>query len=221
MIALAVDASTYRGTVAVLRDSEVIAVGEAAMRGATDERLMPAVADALARSSIGISAVDAVICGAGPGSFTSLRIAAGTAKGIASARGLPLFALPSLGLAVASVSREAGRYCVVADALRGDRFAAVYDVDESGVVVELEPARVLAASDADAFARTHGARLLAVSASGDATFVQPHAAGAARMRSWIDRSGEVDVAAWQPVYGRLAEAQVKWEVAHGRPLAGA
>jgi tRNA threonylcarbamoyladenosine biosynthesis protein TsaB len=23
---------------------------------------------------------------------------------------------------------------------------------------------------------------------------------------------------WEPAYGRLAEAQVKWEAAHGRPL---
>src|SRR6185312_16888970 len=151
-------------------------------------------------------------CGAGPGSFTSLRIAAGIAKGIASAWRLPLFAVPSLGLVVASVERDAGRYCVVADALRGDQFAAVYDVDEAGVVREVESARVLAATGVEAFARARGARLLAVSASDQATNAQPHAAGAARMRSWIDRAGEVDVAAWQPAYGRLAEAQVKWEV---------
>ena len=31
----------------------------------------------------------------------------------------------------------------------------------------------------------------------------------------------VDLDAWEPSYGRLAEAQVKWEAAHGRPLAGA
>jgi tRNA threonylcarbamoyladenosine biosynthesis protein TsaB len=30
---------------------------------------------------------------------------------------------------------------------------------------------------------------------------------------------EVALATWEPAYGRLAEAQVKWEAAHGRPLA--
>jgi tRNA threonylcarbamoyladenosine biosynthesis protein TsaB len=30
----------------------------------------------------------------------------------------------------------------------------------------------------------------------------------------------VSLDAWEPAYGRLAEAQVKWEAAHGRPLAG-
>jgi tRNA threonylcarbamoyladenosine biosynthesis protein TsaB len=28
----------------------------------------------------------------------------------------------------------------------------------------------------------------------------------------------VDLATWEPNYGRLAEAQVKWEAAHGRAL---
>jgi len=28
----------------------------------------------------------------------------------------------------------------------------------------------------------------------------------------------VDLASWEPDYGRLAEAQVRWEAAHGRPL---
>ena len=48
MIALAIDASTYRGTVAVFRDGEVVATGESVMRGATSEALMPTVAKALA-----------------------------------------------------------------------------------------------------------------------------------------------------------------------------
>jgi tRNA threonylcarbamoyladenosine biosynthesis protein TsaB len=33
-------------------------------------------------------------------------------------------------------------------------------------------------------------------------------------------SGPVDLASWEPSYGRLAEAQVRWEAAHGRPLQG-
>jgi tRNA threonylcarbamoyladenosine biosynthesis protein TsaB len=37
------------------------------------------------------------------------------------------------------------------------------------------------------------------------------------MKSIIE-SGPVDLASWEPEYGRLAEAQVRWEAAHGRPL---
>ena len=32
-------------------------------------------------------------------------------------------------------------------------------------------------------------------------------------------AGPVALDGWEPSYGRLAEAQVKWEAAHGRPLA--
>jgi tRNA threonylcarbamoyladenosine biosynthesis protein TsaB len=34
----------------------------------------------------------------------------------------------------------------------------------------------------------------------------------------ITASGPCDLNTWEPAYGRLAEAQVKWEAAHGRPL---
>ncbi|MCU0625900.1 MAG: hypothetical protein MUF21_05350 [Gemmatimonadaceae bacterium] len=41
----------------------------------------------------------------------------------------------------------------------------------------------------------------------------PHARGAVRL---VARA--VTVGGWEPDYGRLAEAQVQWEAAHGRPL---
>ena len=45
-----------------------------------------------------------------------------------------------------------------------------------------------------------------------------------RARRWLrsgvdDLIGPVDLALWEPEYGRLAEAQVRWEAEHGRPLA--
>ena len=75
MITLALDASTYAGDVAVLIESTVLAEAATAMKGATEERLMPAVADTLARAGVSVRDIDRVVCGAGPGSFTSLRIA--------------------------------------------------------------------------------------------------------------------------------------------------
>jgi tRNA threonylcarbamoyladenosine biosynthesis protein TsaB len=49
--------------------------------------------------------------------------------------------------------------------------------------------------------------------------VDPHARAAARLSALIDATPAADLAGWEPAYGRLAEAQVKWEAAHGRPLA--
>jgi tRNA threonylcarbamoyladenosine biosynthesis protein TsaB len=221
VISLAIDASTYRGTVAVVRDGRLVAEGEAAMRGATDERLMPAVVDALAAAGVGAGQLDRVICGGGPGSFTSLRIAAGIAKGLVSALGIPLFAVPSLGLVVGSTRRAAGSYCVTMDALRGDSYVAMYEVDRDGAVDERQPARVLPSHQASKLASEQRATLLAVAAPGEAAAVWPHARGVLAFAEWIDARGCVDASTWEPAYGRLAEAQVKWEAAHGRSLAGA
>jgi tRNA threonylcarbamoyladenosine biosynthesis protein TsaB len=48
--------------------------------------------------------------------------------------------------------------------------------------------------------------------------VAPRARAAARLAGLIDATPAADLASWEPAYGRLAEAQVKWEAAHGRPL---
>ena len=47
---------------------------------------------------------------------------------------------------------------------------------------------------------------------------EPHAAGCVGLMDTIERAGPVDLERWEPSYGRLAEAQVKWEASHGRAL---
>jgi tRNA threonylcarbamoyladenosine biosynthesis protein TsaB len=133
-LTLAIDASSYVGTVAVLSGGAVLAEGEARMRGEREERLMPAVADALARAGVGVGELARVVCGAGPGSFTSLRIAASIAKGIAAGRGCELRAVGSLLLLGAAAGGPAplrpGRYLAATDAMRGEHFAVEIAVDE-------------------------------------------------------------------------------------------
>lgn len=214
MTDLVIDASTYRGTVAVLRDAEVIATAEGAMRGAQSDALMPAVVAALTEAGVKIGELDRVICGSGPGSFTSLRIAAGIAKGIALGAGIPLFAVPSMGLTVASSNAGSGKYLVTTDALRGEWYAGVYERSSSGDVIELRPFRVVATAALDGLAASEMATVMGEAAVGD----RPHAAGCVHLLHHLEASGPVDLESWEPSYGRLAEAQVKWEAAHGRPI---
>ena len=218
MITLALDASTYRGSVAVLDDARVLLQSTAAMRGRDREQLMPAVATALREAGASFQAVERVVCGAGPGSFTSLRIAASIAKGIAVGRAIPLFALSSLGLIVAgNVSdgpRGPRRYLAVLDALRGESFVAEFEHHE-GVVREIAGARLIANDAVESAAAASDAR--AVGPDQPHGWF-PHARGTALMLDDVLAAGPVDLASWEPVYGRMAEAQVKWEAAHGRTL---
>ena len=214
-LTLAIDASTYRGTVALLTGRHVIATSEIAMRGEREERLMPAIAAALGSAGAAVGDLTEVIVGGGPGSFTSLRIGAALAKGICVARKLPLAAMPSLALLVAGTDSAVadGRYLAILDAMRGDVYAAVIE-SSSGMVVRVSDPHLVPRAAVGALAKDHGARIVGAGESLDSS---PHAKGLARLDpSLVHR---VSLAAWEPAYGRLAEAQVKWETEHGRSLA--
>ena len=87
----------------------------------THEALMPAVAEVLGDAGVGPGAVERVVCGAGPGSFTSLRIAGGDREGDRARGGVPAVPVPRSRWS--SASREPfapGRYLAAIDALRGE-----------------------------------------------------------------------------------------------------
>jgi tRNA threonylcarbamoyladenosine biosynthesis protein TsaB len=218
MITLAIDASTYAGDVAILDDGRVLAEENIAMKGANQERLMPAVAAVLERSTLRVSDVDRVVCGAGPGSFTSLRIAGGIAKGVASGRGCPLYAAPSMALLVAGANVPPGRYLAAIDALRGEFYIGLYDVAFGACLGELESARLVSAGDVENVATELGAKIVSPSSFESSIVATPHARGVAAIEELLQARGPVDIGTWEPSYGRLAEAQVRWETAHGKPL---
>jgi tRNA threonylcarbamoyladenosine biosynthesis protein TsaB len=216
VITLVLDASTYTGTLAVLAGEGVVAAAEVVMRGADEERLLPAVALVLERAGIAPSGLGGIVCGEGPGSFTSLRIAASIAKGLAFGGGIPLQAVSSLALLVASsdATRAPGRYLAALDALRGEHYVATCDVGESGEVVAVG---AVERWPTDAL-RVRAASVGRLVGPGLDLDVHPAAAGVTRLGSLLARTPPVDLARWEPAYGRLAEAQVKWEAAHGRAL---
>jgi tRNA threonylcarbamoyladenosine biosynthesis protein TsaB len=219
MISLVLDAATYTGSVAVLDGPRLMGERTVAMRGREREALMPASAALLDECGLSPARLGRIVCGAGPGSFTSLRIAGGIAKGLAVASGAPLVPVSSLALVVASQSPlVAGRYLAAIDALRGEHYVELYEVTADGGVLPLAPTRLVASMDVPAVAAEHDA--LAVGPARPERSVWPHARAAARLTKLIDATAPADLAAWEPAYGRLAEAQVRWEAEHGRPLAG-
>lgn len=216
MISLVLDASTYVGSVALVDGERLLAEQTVAMRGREHEALMPAVAAVLREGGVSAAGLSRVVCGAGPGAFTSLRISGGIAKGLALSLGLPLHAVSSLALLVAAQPLEPGRYVAALDAMRGEHYAQPFAVAPGGIE-PLAGAALVASPGLDALAREAGAVVIGPAQPG-ARSIDPHARGAVRLTKLIDGDPPADLATWEPAYGRLAEAQVKWEAAHGRPL---
>jgi tRNA threonylcarbamoyladenosine biosynthesis protein TsaB len=189
---LALDASTARATVAVLRSGAVVAAAEVAERSEHVEPLLPAALALLASASLSLADLSAIVCGAGPGGFTGLRTAASIAKGLAMGLGIPLYAVPSLPLVLSE--RPPGRYAVTLDAGRGDRFVALIDWPRA----EGAGYSLVAATQVASIAAVAGATVV-----GPETGYWPQAQVAAQL-DWGD---PVDLASWEPDYGRDSAAQ--------------
>lgn len=186
------------------------------MRGRDAEALLPAVADCLSRAGTKARALSRVVCGSGPGSFTSLRIAASIAKGVAAGASCPLFAVSSLALlAVGDGESRPGNYLAVLDALRGEAYVGGYSVAASGETAMILGERLVRHAEVEQVAASIDAITV-----GEAQSIQraPHARAARLLESIIVATGAVNLGEWEPRYGRKAEAQMRWEAAHQRPL---
>lgn len=212
-----IETSTESGSVAVARDGILVAQLSFASRdpatGARTEALAPAVAQCLTRAATSTRAISAVVCGAGPGGFTSLRSAAAFAKGLCSALRIPLYAVSSLDLLAWSATLPDGDFIAALHAGRNEWFGA--DVSRANQATSTGDAYLIGdGALRERAARMH-ARLIGAGLDYDVT---PRADAVIPRLGEIQSRGAVDLDAWEPAYGRLAEAQVKWEAAHGRPL---
>jgi tRNA threonylcarbamoyladenosine biosynthesis protein TsaB len=156
MVLLAVDTTAGCCSVALLRDGRLCARSADAGRGASSasppahsQLLLPMIDALLAEAGTPLSALDAIAFGAGPGSFTGLRIACGVAQGIGLAIDRPLIAVDSLS----SIAWASGQPQVIAclDARMGEVYCAAYricrtqagphlpDVPDASIEVVFEP----------------------------------------------------------------------------------
>jgi len=218
---LVLEASTTAGSVALFTDGALVAARSVAMGVGLEDQLFPAVQAVLEEVGATPQQLTGVVCGAGPGSFTSLRIAAALAKGLAHGASVPLFAVSSLLLAAADAIDAVSAEPVVvhADALRGERYVLDVLFCADGRVHAQSAIQRMTLDQLDVHAA--GRPRLAVLASPTPTLetrvVAPSSAHLSRLASaaW---SNAVLLESWEPHYGRLAEAQVKWEASHGAPL---
>jgi len=125
---LAIETATSLGSVALLQDSETVAVISEFVPRRHLEWLAPALQRLLGSAGWTVAQVEAVAVSTGPGSFTSLRIGIATASAWARARGIPAVGVPTLA-AVALGTQAPGAVCAMMDVRRGEVAAAVYAGD--------------------------------------------------------------------------------------------
>ena len=92
---LALESSTTRCSVALLIDG-ALSFREAEADARNSEVLLPMVRRLLSDAGVGVTGLDGIAFGAGPGAFTGLRVACGAAQGLAFGADLPLVAVGTL-----------------------------------------------------------------------------------------------------------------------------
>lgn len=207
---LALDASAGPASVALFVDG-VLRSGRRIERQGSAEMLAPTVAELMQSEGLTPRALTDVIVGAGPGSFTGLRVAAALGKGLARGAGARLHAVSSLPLiAAAQDDAREGTYFSVLDALRGEWFVQSATRRTDGSWHIDGPFERLAVQLVRDRAIERGATIVGPPID---VLQQPDVRAALHIGV-----REVSRDAWEPDYGRLAEAQVQWEATHARAL---
>lgn len=134
MLTLALETSTPLGGLAIGDEMGLIAECTLGVRATHSETVLDEVARVVARAGRRPPDIGRVVVGAGPGSFTGVRIAASLAKGLCYALDIPLYAYSSLR-AVAAASGTSP-LCALFDARRGEVYAAAYEDPAAEAVLE-------------------------------------------------------------------------------------
>ncbi len=217
---LILESSTEDGSVAVAIDgriaSEIVFTARNPVTGDRTESLAPSISQALSEAALEIHELSAVVCSGGPGGFTSLRSAAAIAKGICHALEIPLYSISSLSVLAWSANAVEGSYVAAIAAGRNEWFAAPFVAAADGGI-DVGAELIAGADELRNIVARGNARIVG---SGFEVQAVPKASAVVAQLGLVAMAGAVDLDSWEPAYGRLAEAQVKWEAAHGRPLVG-
>ena len=101
---------------------------------ASNQKLLPEIDNLFSRNNLSKKDISVVGVGKGPGSFTGVRIALATAKGICSALNVPLLGISTLDAVAENAHLQGftGELLVVADAMRGEVYPVSYHVSVEG-----------------------------------------------------------------------------------------
>ncbi len=128
MIILAVDTTSFTGSIALLKETNLMAEVNIDSSSTYSERLLPAVDFLLKTNKLSIQDIDGFAVAVGPGSFTGIRIGLSTVKSFSFASGKPVAGVSTLK-ALAEKLRlfQAHLLCPLLDAKKGEIYAALFE----------------------------------------------------------------------------------------------
>jgi len=210
---LAVDTSTELGSVALRRAHETLADVHLQATDGFGHIIFGAIEQALAQARSKLNEVDCFAAASGPGSFTGVRVALATVKGLAEALGKP--ALGISNLRALSLAGHATLRAVALDARRGDVYGALYDSQAKIVTAEtVAPLQGWLAS------LPTEAELIGLNSGPCRNAERPFTAASPWLAAWIAECAEMDgPSGWlDPVgldanYVRRSDAELSWREA--------
>ncbi len=229
---LGIESSTRTTSVALYGESGLLAEYTYGFQRTHSEQLLPAIQTLLQDAGVEGRELQGVAVSVGPGSFTGVRVAVCTAKGIASAWRVPVIPVSSLAGLAHRFSGAKGRICALLDARKGEVYAGLF-LAKNGVIHSVAPERVLAPGtlceeicDETLFVGEGALRYqdlilerlpsLAVIARGTVLHYLSAASIAEIGYRLLSEGRTLDPAALIPNYIRRSEAEIQWKNKPGR-----
>jgi tRNA threonylcarbamoyl adenosine modification protein YeaZ len=128
---LAIDTSTDTASLALVKDSQVLAELTWRCQQNHSVELLPRLADLLGRSKSSLQSINCIIVAKGPGSFNGLRVGVSTAKGLAFSLGIPIVGISTLEVEAYQHAETNLPICPIFNAGRGEIATAIYQMKDN------------------------------------------------------------------------------------------
>jgi tRNA threonylcarbamoyladenosine biosynthesis protein TsaB len=225
-VILALETATTCGSIALVAEDRCL--GEFSLNTATahSRRLLSGIDWLLAQCDLSWPQIGAIAVGLGPGSFTGLRIALSTAKGLCMATERPLIGVGTLDGLASQFPFSSLPICPVVDARKNEIYTALYRCNHQGIQEKTTEAMVIKPERLQEFITTptllvgdglplYGPMLkemlgdLALLAPTETCFARAASIGSA---AWhLFRQGAfLDPATTVPIYVRASDAELQF-----------
>lgn len=223
---LSVDTSTMMGSVALVEDDRVISELSLNLQTTHSQRLLPTIVQLLESSDCPIELIDGFAVALGPGSFTGLRIALSSIKGLAMASVKPVVGVSTLK--ALSLNLYSSRYlvCPLLDARKKEVYTALFRFDQEenlvklkeesvlppeAILAEIKQTTVFLGDGADIYRDLIRERLGSMALFAPINLRYPRAVNVARLAlPRLQRGETMEINSLIPTYLRCSEAELKF-----------